>query len=115
MGAGKVRPVQTHEDIDRRSLELARAIAARIDGDPERRGLVVARNVCARWSVISPQPAVTEWQGILASSWGDVRRVLLADTEAGRRLRQSSPFCSVLTVRERWAVYRKAAHESKAA
>jgi len=39
----------------------------------------------------------------------------LSDTEDGRRLRQSSPFCSVLTVRERWALYRKAAHESNAA
>lgn len=44
-----------------------------------------------------------------------VRCVLLADNEEGRRLRQSSPFCSVLTARERWTLYRKAAHEPEKA
>jgi hypothetical protein len=30
-------------------------------------------------------------------------------------LRQSSPFCGVLSVRERWDIYRRFNHEPKAA
>lgn len=107
--------MRTHTDVDRRSLELARAIVSKIDGDPERCGLLNARRVCARWMQRESLPVLAEWQCILDRSWNDVRCVLLSDTEDGRRLRQSSPFCSVLTVRERWALYRKATHESQAA
>lgn len=106
--------MRTHADIDRRSLEMARAIVTKIDGDPERRGLLNAQRVCGRWLQTSPLPVLAEWKGILDQAWEDVRRVLLSDTEEGRRLRQSSPFCSVLTVRERWALYKKSSHEPKA-
>lgn len=94
---------------------MAQRIVDQIDHDPERRGLDTARQVCARWMRIAPSPAVTEWQLILRLPWDEIRSVLLSDTEDGRRLRQSSPFCSVLSVRERWAIYREAAHESQAA
>ena len=35
------------------------------------------------------------------------RAVLLDESEEGQRLRQSSPFCGILTPRERWAIYRE--------
>ena len=107
--------MRTHQDIDRRSLTLARAIVDRIDRDPEHHGLLAAREVCRRWLQAGPRPAVAEWQDILAGSWRDVRAVLLRDDEEGRRLRQNSPFCSVLSARERWDIYRQFAHESPAA
>jgi hypothetical protein len=103
--------MQRHEDIDRRSLAMARRIVERIDGDSEQR----ARETCARWMESAPCPAVREWARLLEGSWDAVRGVLLRDDEEGRRLRQSSPFTSVLSPRERWALYRKFADESQAA
>jgi hypothetical protein len=35
--------VRTHQEIDRRSLELVRRIVAKIDADPERQGLAHAK------------------------------------------------------------------------
>lgn len=100
--------MRTHDGIDRRSLELARAIVARIDNDPARRGLRNAVRMCEHWMVAAPLPVIAEWRKILDRPWEDVRCVLLNDSDDGRRLRQSSPFCSVLSARERWAVYRRA-------
>ena len=54
-----------HQQIDLRSLEMARAIVARIDFDPERRGLERARETCARWLRSAPAPALEEWAGAL--------------------------------------------------
>lgn len=105
----------THEDIDRRSFALAQAIVAEIDRDPSRAGLLRARQICARWMQNHPLAVLAEWQHILKGDWQDVRAVLLEEGETGRRLRQSNPFCGVLTPQQRWAVYRRFSRESKAA
>ncbi len=107
--------MKTHQDIDRRSLALAHAIVAIIDADPERAGLRKARETCARWMQTTPGPAVAEWGRILGRRWEDVRAVLLREDQEGQRLRQNSPFCGILTPRERWGLYRKFDRESKAA
>jgi len=99
--------MRTHQQIDERSLALARAIVKKIDDDPERGGLEKARAICQRWNKQRPLPAVGEWLKILQAPWEDVRRVLLDESESGQRLRQSDPFCGILSPRERWAIYRK--------
>ena len=104
--------VKTHDDIDRRSMALARAVVDRIDRDAERRGLAKARSVCARWAKSVPQPAVEEWHRLLENEWESIREVLTSDDETGRRLRQNSPFCGILTPIERWQLYRETRHES---
>lgn len=97
-----------HEQIDQRSLAMARAIAEAIDNDPAQSGLRHARATCARWlQDYGPDRNVQEWEVILAQPWPEVRRVLLEDTEEGRRHRQNSPFAGVLPPRERWDIYRK--------
>jgi hypothetical protein len=93
-------------------LALARAIVSRIDADPSRAGLAKARAICARWFRQRPQPAVREWLEILERPWEEIREVLLDESEEGRRLRQSDPFCGVLTPQERWAIYR-ASYETR--
>ncbi len=63
-----------------------------------------ARSTLARWMNIADQssrPALLEWEEILAGSPSQVREVLLGDDENCRRLRQSSPFCGILTNCER--------------
>jgi len=107
--------VKTHREIEERSLALARAIVAKIDDDPQRRALQHARAVCARWQAAAPAAAVAEWLGILQQDWRPIRAALLDESERGQRLRQSNPFCGVLTPQERWAIYRRFSHEQIAA
>jgi len=107
--------MKSHFEIDQRSLALARAVAAEIDHDPERRGLQKAQETCLRWFRNNPVPAVEEWLQILNQEWDDVRAVLLNENEQGQRLRQSSPFCGILTPKTRWSIYRQFNHESKTA
>ncbi len=105
----------SHQEIDRRSLAMARAIVERIDADSARTGLARARATCTHWMRVAPSPAVREWQILLAREWEAVRAILLRDDEEGARLRQSSPFTGVLSQRERWAFFRSQVHEPRAA
>ncbi|MEI7436242.1 MAG: hypothetical protein WCL16_05500 [bacterium] len=107
--------MKSHEDIDQRSLMLARSIVAIIDVDLDRKGLQKARVNCQRWLADQPTPALREWQAILANDWFTIRAVLLDEGQEGRRLRQSSPFCGILSTRARWEIYRHFQHEPKAA
>ncbi len=97
--------MRDHEAIDRRSLEMARRIVAKVDDDP--RHLEHARGVCARWVERGNVPA-REWAEILRRPWPEIRAILLNDSEESRRLRQNDPFCGILTPRERWEIYREA-------
>lgn len=101
--------MKTHADIDRRSLALARAVVAQIDSEPARDGLVRARALCQRWYQRSPEPVHKEWLEILERPWEEIRGILLEDSETGQRLRQSSPFCGVLTAPQRWQIYKSCA------
>ena len=103
--------MRTHQEIDTRSLALARAVVAKIDADPSREGLRDARENCARWLQTNPLRAIEEWQAILEQDWDHVRLVLLDESENGKRLRQSNPFCGVLSPRERWDIYEQFSHE----
>jgi hypothetical protein len=107
--------MKRHEDIDRRSLVLARAVAAAIDADPRRAGLARARETCSRWQRQAPTGSGAEWCAILERGWPEIRAVLLDPGPEGRRLRQGSPFCGVLSPRERWEIYRRFADEHPAA
>lgn len=99
--------MKTHDAIDRRSLTMARRIAEKIDQDPSQAGLEHARQVCARWVERGNVPAI-EWMAILQRPWPEIRSILLDESEEGRRLRQSDPFCGILTPVERWEIYREA-------
>ena len=98
--------MRTHEQVDERSLAMARAIVTKIDDDPARAGLSKARATCLRWYQERPSPAIKQWLEILNRPWEQVREVLLDVSEEGQRLRQSDPFCGILTPQERWEIYR---------
>ena len=81
---------------------MDRLIANRIIEDSS--VLDKARSTLAHWLDIadhSSRPTLLEWKEILAGSPSQVREVLLGEDENCRRLRQSSPFCGILTNRER--------------
>jgi hypothetical protein len=104
----------SHDFIDKRSLALAREIAARIDADPRHRALSEARARCRRWLRANPGSDLRLWAAILKQPWPLVRKALLDSSETGCRIRQSNPFCGVLSPRERWAVYRSFSHHDPA-
>lgn len=98
--------MKTHTKIDRRSLAMAQAIVAKIDSDPTRAGLDKARATCQRWFETRPRPAIQEWLQLLRQPWEVIRKLLIDESEMGQRLRQSDPFCGILTPSERWSIYR---------
>jgi hypothetical protein len=104
--------VRTHQQIDRRSLAMVRRIVAKIDADPERKGLLHAKKVCERWIAQGIRSA-REWRLILERPWEDVRAILLDESDEGQRLRQTDPFCGILTPQERWQIYREARDEAE--
>ena len=107
--ANNVPPVRSHQWIDYVDLMAHRAMARKIRLQPElfRRA---HRNI-ARWEKSNrgcPEP-LREWKQILRDNdMGRVLRIITRADEEGNRLRQSSPFCGILTEKERetiWARY----------
>lgn len=78
-----------------------------------------ARANLARWLQICDQrsvPDLLEWQRLLGGPVPELLAVLESTAERATRLRQSSPFCGILTPAERLAIIRQYhARESVAA
>ncbi|MEW5983183.1 MAG: hypothetical protein AB1806_12560 [Acidobacteriota bacterium] len=95
--------MRSHEWIDRRSLALHEAVAAKLEADP--RLLGVARDNLRRWLASSPAAVLYEWQRLLESMpLPGLLNLLRSATDEAARLRQSSPFAGVLTQAERQAI-----------
>jgi hypothetical protein len=101
--------MRSHEWIDDRSLAMDRVIAEKLRADPDL--LNRARRTLDRW-LKQRQPAVPsvllEWQEIL-TRWplGRILDMLTSPEENSRRLRQSSPFCGILSPEERLAILKE--------
>lgn len=96
------------EQFDQRSLALHRAVVARLEREPE--GFAHVEAVLARWlATASPatRPALEEWRRILGQGRVAASAVAIEASERGDRLRKSSPFCGVLSHRERWALLKR--------
>ena len=92
--------MRSHEWIDRRSLALHEAVAAKLEADPAL--LRVARDNLCRWRAAAERPAYVEWQDLLdGAPLSEVLTILRSNSERAVRLRQSSPFAGVLTSEER--------------
>ena len=109
--------MKDHRLIDERSLAFHRLIAAKLRRQP---ALVEkARANLARWLQTSSPgstPALLEWQRALSGPFDELLVLLQATDEHATRLRQSSPFCGILTPEERLAIIREfQARESAAA
>ena len=81
---------------------MARAIAERIRRQPAL--FEIATQNLVRWKRIqNPWPhALREWEEIIdRHSMEEVLAILTEDTEEGHRLRQSDPFCGILSEAER--------------
>lgn len=94
-----------HRRLDERSLALHRLVARKVLADPAL--LDKARENVRRWQTMEgiPSMALSEWESILSGPVGQVTQFLMESSERATRLRQSSPFCGILTEAERQAIY----------
>ena len=101
--------MRSHEWIDSRSLAFDRAIVEKLRAEPSL--IDRARRTLDRWleqrQPVAP-PVLLEWQDIL-SGWpfGRILDLLGRTDETSRRLRQSSPFCGILSPEERLAILKE--------
>jgi hypothetical protein len=105
-------PLQGHRRLDRRSLELHRAIAAKLQARPAL--LEVALDNLERWSASAgrSQPYWEAWREILSRPLPEVLALLEEESERMDALRQATPFAGVLEPAERWAVYSRFAERA---
>ncbi len=98
-------PLQGHQRIDRRSLELHRAIAAKLQAHPAL--MEIANDNLERWTASTgrSQPYWDAWREILKRPLPEVLALLEEDSERMDALRQATPFAGVLEPAERWAIY----------
>jgi hypothetical protein len=105
--------MKTHQQIDQRSLRLARAVVEKLeDGDP-RTGVALAQENNRRWNAQNPSRLHEDWTAILSGKWENIREILLDKSERGAQLRQNNPFCGILTPQERWKIYREFNQETQ--
>ncbi|MFO0827095.1 MAG: hypothetical protein U0572_03010 [Phycisphaerales bacterium] len=104
-----------HEYQDRVSLELARRVAEGLAQHPE--WVEFARANLDRWSERNADaPGLLrcygEWRAILARPVDEIRSTLLAETDDGQRLRQSSPFAGIVPFATVWEIKRRLRDEA---
>jgi hypothetical protein len=104
-----------HESIDRRGLEMDRAIALKLRDNPE--SLNRARSILERWLSSADsqnRPSLEEWRLILEKPLDEIIEVLTGVDERSIRLRQSSPFCGFLTTTERTKILMENLYDPRA-
>ena len=97
--------MRTHQEIDARSLELHRLIAARLRREPELLDRV--RRTLLRWrdpaNPSRAEPYLAEWERLLSSGIEPLLAAAVEDSERAAALRQCSPFVGILSPKERFA------------
>jgi hypothetical protein len=98
-GSGVMRD---HRMIDERSLAFDRLIAAKLRADPSL--IDKARRNLSRWmqtADASTHPILRQWQMLLDGPMALLLSTLESPEEHAAQLRQSSPFCGILSREER--------------
>lgn len=99
--------MQTHQEVDRRSLALHRLVADKIRNDPEL--FDHAGQTVARWKTIvsvNTQPYIAQWELLIQSGMETCLAAAVEDSEHATLLRKSSPFAGLLTNQERFSFLR---------
>jgi len=95
--------LRTHQALDERSLALHRLIAEKIRQNPAL--IERVRHTLNRWRVqvdAASQPYLKQWEALLDQGTEACLSVCLERSQNANALRQSSPFCGVLTAKERF-------------
>ena len=93
-----------HMRLEERSIALHREIAKRVRANPELIAMV-GKNI-EQWIEKSGEiPVWNEWRKILRRPIDQIIDMMVSPGEKARQLRQSTPFCGILTPKERWKIY----------
>ncbi|MBI3527112.1 MAG: hypothetical protein HY067_04015 [Betaproteobacteria bacterium] len=95
-----------HRILDARSLAMHCLAAAKIEQD--RALLRVVKRIFDGWRARYKDgipSALEEWRLLLERPWAEVSAVITDPGERATRLRQSSPFSTILSMRERERIY----------
>lgn len=98
----------THEIIDQRSLAFDQAVAVRLRADPSL--LQIASRNLERWLLTCcprTRPALLEWQSIVEQGAEAALAMMERTDDHARWLRQSSPFCGIMTPAERLEIIKR--------
>ncbi len=99
---------RTHAQLDRFSLRLHEEVAKFVRANPV--VLDRARANIARWKKQLGRSASRDldlWSKLLSGPLEEILSVMVARTEEGNRLRQSSPFCGILSQARRMEIFRE--------
>lgn len=100
--------MKDHRLIDERSLAFDRVVARKLRANPDL--ISKAQANLRRWLVTcsaGARPVLLEWQRLLEGPTEALFAQLQATDERAARLRQSSPFCGVITPEERNRILRE--------
>lgn len=94
-----------HQKIELRSIAFHRLVAERLLQNPSL--LDVARENLRRWNDKGGRssPYFAQWKEILDLPPEKVAEIIVSEEPQMVELRQSTPFCGILSPRERWQVY----------
>jgi len=94
-----------HQRIEERSIALHQAIGERLQENPEL--LAIAEENLSNWEETLPrsQEYFSAWRGLLKKPLQELLDQLVSTSQRMKTLRQSSPFCGILTPKERWQIY----------
>lgn len=107
MSTLKPIPPRTHADVDRFNLRLHEEVAKELRAHPAK--IAIARANIIRWKRQLGEGATRDldtWLTILdRSTLDDILFFLAARTDEAYRLRQSSPFCGIITQARRMEIF----------
>lgn len=107
-------PAGSHQELDRRALDFAKAVAEKLSGDPslvDQARKYIKRRL--RLASSSERKVHEEWDRILRTMpIGRLKKFLVESSERATRLRQSLPFVGVLS-REELEELRKTGHDER--
>lgn len=95
-----------HRILDARSLAMHCMAAAKVEQD--RSLFRTVKKIVDGWLArypVNPPAALEEWRGLLSRPWAEVRAIITDPSERATRLRQSSPFATLLSPKERKRIY----------
>ena len=95
-----------HRILDARSLAMHCLAAVKIGRDP--RLLTRVKKILDNWRTRYEgdiPPALEEWNDILKQPWAEISSVITDPGERATRMRQSSPFSTILSAAERERIY----------
>jgi len=106
-----MEPLRGHQRVDRRSLEMHRAIAEKLRAHPELLEIALENLAQSSETMTRSRRYWDAWRKILAKPLPEILDLIVEESEHMTAMRQTSPFAGVLTDAERRVIYDRFAVE----